>query len=254
MGRGTPGRDQERRGTEFDRLRRQIAGAIEVDQRHVERGQQPAITGAELDHRPVVGAGSPDRQLHIAGVLPVPQPTVVERVEDQLARETEQVECPAPVLGDEPAGGSEVLAGHDLGRLGLEVLGGPVAGDEPIERLVDVAQLCIRIAGLLQLVAAGVRQRRDPISDRWIGVIAKPVRSLHHVRVGVVHHEAGGVVRHHISVASRTAGSGCVVRTTAVRPIATAPSTTTMVTTAAIDRCSPSSGQPHTIDSAGWAS
>ena len=70
-----------------------------------------------------------------------------------------------------------------------------------------------------------------------------------------MHHEAGGVVRHHISVASRTvAGIGCDVRTTALRPTTTAASTTAIVMIAAADRCSPSNGQPQTIDSAGWAS
>ena len=70
-----------------------------------------------------------------------------------------------------------------------------------------------------------------------------------------MHHEAGGVVRHHISVASRTvAGIGCDVRTTALRPTTTAASTTAIVMIAAADKCSPSNGQPQTIDSAGWAS
>ena len=128
-------------------------------------------------------------------------------------------------------------------------------GDEPIERLVDVAQLLVGVTRLFQFVAARVRECGDSISYRWIGVITQPVGSLHDVRIGVVHDQARGVVRHHISVASRTAaGIGCVVRTTAVRPITTAPSTTTMVTSAAIDRCSPNRGHPQTIERAGCAS
>ena len=53
---------------------------------------------------------APYGQVEVAAVLPVVQPAVVERVEHELAGEAEQVERAGPVLGEERAGGGEVLA------------------------------------------------------------------------------------------------------------------------------------------------
>ena len=69
-----------------------------------------------------MGAGDAVREVEVVAVLPVVQPPVVERVEHQLAREAEEVERRGPVLGDERAGGREVLAQHDLVGLGGAVL------------------------------------------------------------------------------------------------------------------------------------
>ena len=66
-------------------------------------------------------------QVEVAAVLPVAQPTVVERVEHQLALEAEQVERTRPIVGQERAGGREVLAEHDLGLLDGPVLVGAMA-------------------------------------------------------------------------------------------------------------------------------
>ena len=61
----------------------------------------------------------------------------MEGVEDQLARDADEVERPGPVLGEERAGGREVLAVHDLGGLGGEVLVGAVALGEASEGRVE---------------------------------------------------------------------------------------------------------------------
>src|SRR3954452_21133558 len=123
------------------------------------------------------------------------------------------------------------------------------------ERRVEVTQLLVRVACLTELVDAGVGEGLDAFAHRRIGVIAQPVRRLHDVRVGVVHDEAGRVVRHHTIVASGTgADIARDVCTAALRPTTTAPRTTAIVAIAATDKSSPSSGQPHTIASAGWAS
>ncbi len=196
--------NQQRGRTQSDRLAGQFAGALEIGQWDVQRGQQARIGGTELDHRPVVGPGRADRQLHVAGVLPRAQPRVVERVEDQLAGEAEHVERPAAVLGDEAAGGGEVLAVHDFGRFGIDVLVGVMAGGETAERVVDVAKLFDGVARLAQFIDRRIRQRREPISKLGIGVVAQPVGRLHDVGIGVVDDEPGGVVWHHISVASAT--------------------------------------------------
>ncbi len=120
----------------------------------------------------------------------------MERVEQELAGEAEQIEGTRPVFGDEATGGGEVLAGHDLLGLDRLVLVGGVALAEPVERPVDVAQLLDRVPGLAQLAAAGVTQRLDALTDARVGVVAQPRRWLHDVCVGVVHDEPRRVVGH----------------------------------------------------------
>ena len=70
------------------------AALVESSERHVAGGQQAGVGRAELDHAPVVGPCGAERELEVAGVLPVVQAAVVERVEHELAREAEQVERP----------------------------------------------------------------------------------------------------------------------------------------------------------------
>ena len=65
---------------------------------------------------------------------------------------------------------------------------------QPGERRVEVPQLLVRIAGLAQLVAFRVRQRRQPIPDLRIGMIPQPRRRLHDVGVGVVDDQPRRVV------------------------------------------------------------
>ena len=162
---GSPEATRSGGGAHGDRLVGERRRPLEVEERHVAGGQQPGVGRAELDHAAVVGPGRADGELGVAAVLPVAEPAVVERVEDELAREPEEVEGPAPVLGEERAGGGEVLAAHDLGLLDGAVLVGAVLGGEPVERGDEVAQLLVDVAGLPQLVAAGVAQRLDAVAD-----------------------------------------------------------------------------------------
>ena len=140
---------------------------VEVGERDVAGRQQPRVDRAELDHAPVVRPRRADGELEVAGVLPVAQPPVVERVEDELAGEAEQVERPRPVLGDERAGRGEVLAVHDLGGLGAR---GTRSTAWRSRRRPNAAsrsrQLLVGVTGLAQLVAARVAQRRDALPDR----------------------------------------------------------------------------------------
>ena len=135
---GHPEATEQRGGAHVQRLGGQRRRAVEVAQRHVQRRQQAVVDRAELDHPTVVGPGRADGQLEVARVLPVAQAAVVERVEHELAGEAEQVEGARPVVGDERAGGGEVLAQHDLVGLGRHLLVGVQAGDEPIEGRVQV--------------------------------------------------------------------------------------------------------------------
>ena len=128
-------------------------GARRVGQRDVKRGQQARVDRAELEHAAVVGAGGGVGEVGV-GVLHVVQAPVVERVEDELAREPEEVEGAGAVLGDEGSGGGEVLARHDLGLLVGPVLGRGVPGPQRVEGRDQVALLVGRVAGLAQLVPA----------------------------------------------------------------------------------------------------
>ena len=119
-----------------------------------------------------MGPGGADGQLEVVAVLPVAQAPVVERVEHQLGPEAEQVEGPGAVLGEEGAGGGEVLPGHDLGLLLRGVLRRAVLLGEALERDVEVALLVGDVAGLAQLVAARVAQRGDAVPDGRVGVVA----------------------------------------------------------------------------------
>ena len=146
-------------------------------------------------------AGGAERELDVTAVLPVAQASVVERVEHELAREPKEVERPRPVVGQERAGGGEVLAVHDFGRLVGGVLVRPVAVREPFERGVEIAKLLIRVAGLAQFVAARVAERLDAVSQGGVRVGDQPARRLHDVGVGIVHDSTRRVVRHPPSLA-----------------------------------------------------
>ena len=132
-------------------------------------------------------------EVDVAGMLEVVEPTVVERIEDELAREPEEIECSWPVLGNERTGRGEVLAGHDLGFLVGSVLGRPMSCPEPLERRLEVALLLGRVAGLAELVPARIAQHRKPVPKGRLRVVPQPGRRLHDVGVGVVDDPALGV-------------------------------------------------------------
>ena len=171
----------------LERLVGQAGGGLEVEERHVAAGQQAVVDRAELDHAPVVGPGGADGQLGVVAVLPVAQPPVVERVEDQLAREPEEVEGPGPVLGQERAGGGEVLAGHDLARprrpgTRRERACRPAGRRRRRGRCSCSSGSPVWRSSLpLPGPSGAMRSRTD-----GIGVVAQPRRRLHDVRIGVV--------------------------------------------------------------------
>ncbi len=179
-------RDEQRRGAEGDRLVGHGRGAIEVGEWDVARRLQAGVDRAELDHAAVVRTGRAVGQVEIAGVLPVVQSPVVERVEQQLALETEQVQHAWPILGDERPRRREVLAVHDLGGFAAAVLVARVAFTEPIERREQIALLFGRITGLAQLVSARVCEAGQAIAKRRVGVVAQPCGRFHDVGVGIV--------------------------------------------------------------------
>ena len=200
--------DQQGGGTLVERVARGRHRALRVGQGDVEGRQQAGIDRAELEHAPVVGAGRGIGQVGVAGVLQVVQPAVVERVEDELAREAEEVEGAGPVLGDEGPGGGEVLARHDLGLLVGPVRSRGMAGPQRVEGGDQVALLGGGIAGLAEFVPARVAQNGEPVPEGRLGVVAQPGRCLHDVGVGVVDHPPLGV-RH----GTLPSASACVMRT-----------------------------------------
>ena len=95
-------------------------------------------------------------------MLPIVEPAVVECVEHELARESEQIERAGAILGDERAGRGEILPQHDLFLLDGPVLLRSVAGRKTIECGREVTLLVFGITGLAQLIAAGIPKRLDP--------------------------------------------------------------------------------------------
>ena len=126
-------------------------------------------------------------------MLEVVEPTVVERIEDELTRESEQIERSGPILGNERTGSGEVLAGHDFDFLVGSVFSRPMSRPEPLERRLEVPLLLGRIAGLAELVPARIAQQRKPVPEGGFCVVPQPGRRLHDVSVGVVYDSALGV-------------------------------------------------------------
>ena len=176
-------RHEQRLRTRCDRVARDLAAPREVAQRHVARGEQAPVRGAEVEHRPVVSAREAVRVVHIVGALGHQQGLVHERVEHELALEAEQVERARAVLLQERAGRRPVLADHELRRVVRAVGGIGVLGAEPREQPLVLARCERRHEALRQARAHGRLRTR-----------AQHLRGLHHVRVGVVHASVG--IRH----------------------------------------------------------
>ena len=134
----------------------------------------------------------------VAAVLPVVQAAVVERVEHELAGEPEQVEGAAAVLGEERPGRREVLAVHDLRRLGRRRYSSLRC--RSASRANDVVE--VGAAARRDHPSGAARCRRvraavgDAVADRRVGVVPQPRRRLHDVGVGVVHDQPRRVVPH----------------------------------------------------------
>ena len=191
-GRAT-GRHEERRRAVGQGLLGSLDGPHRVGKGHVAGREQAPVDGAELEHAPVVGAGGGVGQVEVAAVLEVVQAPVVEGVEQQLTSEAQEVERPGPVLGDERAGRGEVLPCHDLGVLDSPVLGGGMALPQPVEGDQEIRLLLLGAPGLAQLVAAGVGQDGQGVTEAGLGVVPEPGGGLHDVCVGVVDDPSCGV-------------------------------------------------------------
>ena len=149
-------RHEQGGGAHLDRLTGHCRRGVEVGERHVEGRQQPAIDRAEVDHAAVVGTGGVVDELRLR-LLPRREASVVERVEHELAGDTEQVEGARPVVADEAAGRGEVLARHDLGVLGGAVLVGLVPGPHA----VDVERAAVAVGRRRESSARAIRGRRS---------------------------------------------------------------------------------------------
>ena len=110
-----------------------------------------------------MGARHPVGEVEIAAVLPVVKKPVVERVENELAGDADQVDGACAILGDERAGCREVLAVHDLGFFDGAVVGGSVLLRNAHERGVEIGRPRRLVARLLELVDVG--RWRDAIAD-----------------------------------------------------------------------------------------
>ena len=195
--RRTTGSDQQRGGAHLDRFVGHRRGIVEIEP--AARSTWQAVGGRTAQNSIIPrlwARAAPSGQVEVARVLPVAEATIVERVEDQLAREAEQVERSAAVLGEERPGGREVLPVHDLGRLDLD--GTPLIGDD---RRDGRTRPRGRAAALPDHRSGGARCRPR---TRAVGYGHgsrdrrghEPAGRLHDVGVGVVHDAPGRVVRH----------------------------------------------------------
>ena len=73
----------------------------------------------------------------------------------------------------------------------LDAFGRSVPRCKSPEGGIEIAQLLCRIAGLAELVDAGVVECCDAVADARVGMIAQPVRRFHDVGVGIVHNQPG---------------------------------------------------------------
>ena len=171
---GAGGRNQKRLASHLDGLFRHRLGPGEIGQGYIAGSQQSAVDGAEVQHRPVVGAGQPVGEVEVVASLRRQQRLVGEGIEDELAREAQKVESPAAVLLEEGSRGLPVLAQHDL-----VFVAGPVRGVAVLTpKLID--------EGLLAGLHRAHVDRLHSLADRGIGVGKEPVGLLHDVGVGVV--------------------------------------------------------------------
>ncbi len=103
--------NQQRRKTICDGALRDCARTLEVGERNVGGGEQPAVDAAEVEHGAVVRIGRAVDQVEIvARAFEARAVAVDERVEDELAREAEQIERARSVFLVVRARGRPVLA------------------------------------------------------------------------------------------------------------------------------------------------
>ena len=140
---GATAGDQQCGRTHIDRLLRHRRRQLEIDERYIARRQQALIYRAELDHAAVMRAGRAVSEVEVAAALPVIQPAVVERVEQQLALQTEQIERTRPIVSEKRPGGREVLAQHDLLRLDCSVGVAAVALGQLQEGPIKIGELLV---------------------------------------------------------------------------------------------------------------
>ena len=167
--------------------------SAEVGERDVTGGEQALVDRTEFGHPPIVGARCAvgevevDR-LAIGWVFPLEESGVVERVEQQLAVDTDVVEDARTILGDERTGGREVLPIHDVGGFVCEEFFTAMPFGEPLED-------CGEIVGSQRLTGTGVTglhefvcvlRDDEAVADVGVGVVAEPVGRLHDVCVSVV--------------------------------------------------------------------
>ena len=87
---GAERREHQRVGAGVERLAADLDGPLDRGERHPARRQQPRVGRAEVDDRPVVGAGGAERQLLVVTAVERRQRVEVEAGEDQLAVEAER--------------------------------------------------------------------------------------------------------------------------------------------------------------------
>ena len=138
-------------------------------------------------------------------MLPIAQPPVVERIEQQLARKPQQVKCSAAVFGQKRTGRSEVFSSHNLDSFSFAIGRTAMLVCESLEGTVKISELFAGVTRLAEFVAAGQRKRGNKVANVRVSVVTQPVGRFHNVRVGIVHH-ASRAIRHRTYLHGRRTG------------------------------------------------
>ncbi len=169
MPRRTARRNHQRLATEFERLGRDTAALLELQQRHVTGRQQAPVDAAEIDHHAIVGT----RHFVGQGIgLAAFEAVVAERIggEHQLRGKAKRIEGAWAILADESAERLVVAPQQD------RLLGAGAKLGVAMQRLH--APHPLGLASLHERFKGGAPACRKVLADR--------VRKFHHVRIGVV--------------------------------------------------------------------
>jgi hypothetical protein len=169
------GGNEDRLAARGDRLSDHGARPSEVGERHEADRQEPPVARTEIDDRAVVGPRRRIGEVEVAAALVADEVVGEKRIEDELAREAEEIERARPVFLQKRAHRAPVLARQELLFGLLAVRGVAMAPAEVVDERF--------LAGL----ATAEAQRLEAVANLGIGVGDEPVGCLHDVGISVVH-------------------------------------------------------------------
>jgi hypothetical protein len=181
VARGTRRRDHEGGRAAVQGLRGEARGPLQIHQRDIADGQETTVNRAEVHHPPVLGSGEAVGELRVVALVDPRQEAKGAAGEDQLCRESEQVQGRGSILFQEGSGRIDALAKHDF-----------IAVPAPE---VDIALLRGQLLSDMIDLALGRPSQNllGPFEDGRLQQVVEPPRRLVNVRIGVVDQAVPGV-------------------------------------------------------------